>query len=570
MNQPVPALRILIGLSLAGAGMAADDPGVNHEIRTQESDQRSVTAQTGSTAKDISEIADEYAYNHIGDQSQVAALSAIADQLAQISDPTQAGKSRNMPWVENRLTAARSSGDTKGELTKAAAGEEEILSTMNALISGAQKQFGAMQQRSDLQDVIEAQQKLQSDTEKLADQTLGKDNSELTPQQKIDQERIAAQQAQLKDKITQAADELKQAAAQATDPTQAQALKDTADQLAKQDPTKDQQAAADSIRDNKMQDAQQDQQTALDKLQNAQNTLSQTQPQTPDAPNAMDQLADQQAALDKLTSQQQQLKDDTQNAKPDNLAPLAQQQQDLAKQMQDNPQAADAAPHADQAQQDLAKNDQAQAEQQQQQALDKLAQASQALQQKMDDLQNQQLQALDQQLTQVAAMQQAESQLQSSTQAMKPDASPEAFNALQAQQQDLSAQMADQKLSAQAQAHADQAAQNLGKMNQSQALAEEQAAMQSLDNEQKDLQEKLSKMQAKAAKHPKAAPPQAGHEENGALASKNGSGWQVQLQPQEREKLNSSSQENFPKKYEAALSQYYKDLAAGDDQGKAQ
>jgi len=94
--------------------------------------------------------------------------------------------------------------------------------------------------------------------------------------------------------------------------------------------------------------------------------------------------------------------------------------------------------------------------------------------------------------------------------------------------------------------------------------------MQSLDNEQKDLQEKLSKMQAKAAKHPKAAPPQAGHQENGALASKNGTGWQVQLQPQEREKLNSSSQENFPKKYEAALSQYYKDLAAGDDQGKAQ
>jgi len=165
-------------------------------------------------------------------------------------------------------------------------------------------------------------------------------------------------------------------------------------------------------------------------------------------------------------------------------------------------------------------------------------------------------------------MEQAEQQLQANTQALKSDASPEAFNALQAQQQDLSAQMQDQNLSTQAQNHADQAAQDLGKMNQSQAMAQEQDAMQSLDNQQKDLQEKLAKLQSKESKHSKAAPPQAGHAENGALANKSGSGWQVQLLPQDREKLNSSSQENFPKKYEAALSQYYKDLASGDDQGK--
>src|SRR3954471_7853614 len=128
-----PTHRVIIGLGLASIALGADQ-GIDRAVRQQESSQKSVAALTTTTAKQMDVLVDEYTFNRLGDESQAQSLSQISQTLAKLADPAQAGKEKNMPWVQNRLVAARSSGDTAGELSKASEGQGEIVAKMDDLL----------------------------------------------------------------------------------------------------------------------------------------------------------------------------------------------------------------------------------------------------------------------------------------------------------------------------------------------------------------------------------------------------------------------------------------------------
>jgi hypothetical protein len=266
------ALRSLIIMGLAGGAAAADQAAaVDHEVRQQESAQKALAGQAAAAAKELDDLAAEYAANQVGDPKQAQTLGQIARSLQHVAEPGAAGDEKTMSWVQARLAAARAGTDRDAELTKAAAGQGQILGQIDGMLRDARSIGGKARGRGI--DEVEAEQKrLLSSTGKLGDATLGKSEQELSVDEKVEKNRIDQQQRQLKEALRRALDQLAEDARQEAqlDPDRAQTDEQTAKDIAALGIDQDMQRAADAVKGGRLEEAQEAQQAALDKLEKAQ------------------------------------------------------------------------------------------------------------------------------------------------------------------------------------------------------------------------------------------------------------------------------------------------------------
>lgn len=502
---PQACLLALVALSFSAAAQAAQDAGPSRAVRAEEGRQKGVTTLTGSTARELTGLIDEYQFNGMGDAGQLKTLDTLKEALARLASPEGAGEqSPTMPWVVSRLSAARelkNLAEVRQQLVAAGQGQDAIVKRLDELMKQVQSQFGTAA-KSELQEIIKEQQKLKDTTEKLAEQTLGKEEKNLSEEQKADLEKTAQQQQAVEQQVEKAIEELKEQAKEAekTDPEQAKAINEAVKEL-EQAKVEDQlQQAAENIADNKTAQAQEQQEKALEALEKAQEKLNQaneaSQPETSLA--ELEQQAEQAADL---VQAQQDLLDKTnaldQNSTQQDFNQLQQQQAEIQGQLAE-------------LQQELAQGEQSSQDQQQGEAAEQAEQAMEAAEKELGEM--------DQKP--------AAGEMAKALEAMKGLA--------QSLQQEL-AQKSGQPMPP--------------KPGQGESQEKPELVVQdkSQTKDPKESDKLGADLKYGQKKDPSAA-----------------AGWQVGLAPKEREALSTAQKDRFPTRYEQQLTLYYQNLAAGD------
>lgn len=458
-------MRQLVPTLLSISMLAAADGSVERSLRGVEGSQRGVTQLTEQTATRADQLSDDLRYNRIGDVKDADQVKALAGDLTAF---TVARSDRTtMPWVQERLAAARRAGGGK-DLAEAQSGQGQLTEELDKLARNARGRLSGANGAEGLRAAIEAQKRLLDQTKDLGDKLLGKNRDELSTQEKTELERLANQQKGMEDALKEAGDELKEQAKGEENANEKGNLEKAAQKLEDTKAANQAKKAADQLSENNLAEAQRRQQALLDDLEKADRELS-----------GMNQ--DRQAELDKQMQKMQQMQ---------------KRQEDLLKQ----------------------------------------------------------------------------------TQEMDKNASQEQFDQKQAAEADLADEMKgqDQKDAAQDAKEAQEALKNKDKkgaeQEMKQALDKMQKAMQKMQQEMQQLQQQRQKQDQPPPPGPpppptdsKGEPPESSNLEEGKRVAKKKKGWQVGLEPQEREVLSQVKAEKFPGRYEAALVEYYRALAGEEE-----
>ncbi len=542
--------------------LAANAIDIDREARTQEAQQHSIATTTDGLAKEIGELADEMGYNGIASPDEIKALHAIAKELSKLTD---SNTDKMMPYVQAQLAAARGT-QAKDKLGNASAAQTTLVDVLEKLAIKLQKK-AASSAAAALRDALKKQEGLKKDTEKLADQTVGKKAEELSPTEKSEAKRLADRQQEVAQAIKQATDQLKAEAKQAADQgnkDEAKKLDQAAKNLEKAKASDEAKQASSDVASNQLNRAQDEQDKVIAALTQAEKDTGQSdasnQPQDPQS-----KLQDQIDRLSKIEAKQQQNLDAAKNLPKDGSQAQQNQiqsaQSDIANDIKQEAQQApspsldQAAKSADQAQQQLGKNEQTPAKQSMQKVLDALSKAKADLQKQLDAMQ-----AADQ-AAQMAALANQEQALMDQAQQAGSQAQMQALaQQQQAIQQALQQAPMQNAAVQQAQQAAGQAAQALQAGQQSQAMA---AMAQALAAMQQASQQPGNPNAPPPPAITSKGPKPADGSSNGATgkgSAKNGA-WNVSLEPSERETLSRSTGEKFPDRYEQQLTDYYRALA---------
>ncbi|MHC4501925.1 MAG: hypothetical protein ACYTFI_01360, partial [Planctomycetota bacterium] len=252
-----------VSLSILVAALAVPDrsacaapeakPTYARDVRRQENKQTSVKTLTTRTAKALRKVNDEYRYNRIGKEDKLKEVEQIAGSLEKLADPAASEHIQNMPWVVTTLGTARLSWtrrsqnrlprataepattrEARGELRKgllsASQGQGWIVEELMKLVKMAREKFGALRAGKLLDELIKKQERVKKETGALGRKTLGKERSELKPDEKAEAKQLSGEQKGLEKDLGAAVEELREVAQQLqdTDPSQANAIKEAA------------------------------------------------------------------------------------------------------------------------------------------------------------------------------------------------------------------------------------------------------------------------------------------------------------------------------------------------------
>lgn len=281
-------------------------PAAQRKIRRQENKQKSVAALTVRTARELKRVRDEYGFNRVGRQQQIETIKTVASALERLADPNASEKVENMPWIVTRLAGSR--GTTaepalRSALLRASQGQKWVVDELAKLLSTAQGQFGKLGPQKDLRALIKEQKRLKAETEKLGDETLGKTQEELTEEEKADLEKIAEQQKAVQKELEDVKEDLKALAEdlRPVDPAQARAIEANLEKLDQHAVGEMMLEAGENIENNQMHAAQQQQQQILDLLKETEKALAAA------AETPLAQLEQQLGEMQNLVQRQQQL-----------------------------------------------------------------------------------------------------------------------------------------------------------------------------------------------------------------------------------------------------------------------
>jgi hypothetical protein len=222
---------------------------------------------------------------------------------------------------------------------------------------------------------------------------------------------------------------------------------------------------------------------------------------------------------------------------------------------------------AKQAAEALQENRLAEAQEHQAEVLRELQKADQAL----AGLDRNELAEMDRRMQELQRNQQRQQQLLD--QLAKQQPSQAELDRMRAEQQNIAEALQQQQMTA-AQQEAEQATQELAEGDRQQAQQEMQQTLQAMQQAQQQLQQQMAQQrqqqdqaqqQAQQAQQQQQGKPGEGGLENGERKGQTRRGWEVGLEPQERETLSQVKAEKFPSRYEQALQQYYRALAGGGE-----
>lgn len=575
-------------LLLASCLSAAESAAPERPIRAAEGKQKSIANMTVASVKELQGLIDEYRINGIGNDAQLATLGKLSDALSHLADP--GANDKNMLWVAARLGNARQIKELeaiKEELLAAGQGQDAIVDQLNKLILDAKKKFGSSASGS-LKNHIKEQEKLLADTQEQGDKTLGKDRNDLTKEEAADNEKIAKQQDALQKALDSTIDDLKNQANEMkqTDPDQAKALEDALKDLQDQNVQDQMDKAAQDIADNKLNAAQEKQQEVLDALKKAQNKMDSSSEDPMDKLEKdlaqIGDMIDRQSDLMKQTDGAQDQKDlNDLQAKENNLKADTQDLQDRMQQ-DEKDQLKDAAKNMDDAQKDLGEQQKQKAKENMKKALDALAGAEKKMKDRLDQMRQDRMNDQDPQM-QDSKLSQEERDLQALNEALDEerqlrddaadmkDKDQADFDRMKDRQKQVRDKMKDLAQADKAKQKMDQAQQDLAQMLKDPALKDMDEAIDEMQKLKDELEQKLA-MNPMAPKPAQKSDQKKMPGQEQKYAGKKGSektqGWKVGLQPSERQSLQESEKEKFPRRYEEQLQLYYRNLAGGAEAGQ--
>jgi hypothetical protein len=215
------------------------------DIRVQELAQRSITYTTDQTSQEAGFLADSINYNNV-EELKDGQIEKIHDALKELTKSDSA----LLPAIQQNLLQARRNEDV-AELDKAKNRQTEVGVKLEELI----KAVDVTNVKAEMQFTIDRQKNINNKTQKLADQILGKDRQELSPQENKDLDNLSKEQESMDELVKDlASKELNQ-----PENNLQNEIKQTSDQLA----------------ENKLADAMQKQEDILKKLEDMQKGMSQ-------------------------------------------------------------------------------------------------------------------------------------------------------------------------------------------------------------------------------------------------------------------------------------------------------
>ncbi len=234
--------------------------------------QASLPERIAQQRRAVDMLAERVRRNALDDPSLSGTLDDADGLLADASDAAREA-ARALETERRRLDAAREAGDAAepDERAMGAIAEEQARTrdNLSALIEMLDRGEDAWVARRTLERLIADQREITDRTRRLGNETVGRELSELSAQQRAELERIVEAQREAAQRAQQAIDELSERARQLerADPAQAQAMRDAATRGRQEQVADRLEDAADQAEQNRMQTAAEQQQRAAESLQ---------------------------------------------------------------------------------------------------------------------------------------------------------------------------------------------------------------------------------------------------------------------------------------------------------------
>ncbi|QDT48852.1 hypothetical protein Pan258_28980 [Symmachiella dynata] len=394
------------------------------EMTQRRAAQKLSDAETG-VRKRAQQLLNDIRDNAIDDPKTTRRMTKLDEELKRLGQ-------ENLPQIEEDLTAVRKreqnkvandnaqtdsapkSADATAEqqqaLGRAEKNQQIVAESLNAALKEMAEWRTHRDLAGDLEQLVESQQKLNQEAEKLGKQTLTKLPSELTKQEQTDLQRLGERQRQAAKRLDQlkskVEETLKSSADQ--DSTESQLLEEVAEQMQEQSTAANMREAARQLQKNDVGAAMQNQRELLKQLQDLQDTLhNRRQTDTAEMVKKLKQeeqklaeLKDRQKELMRKIEKAQDLQDPEERQQE--LKKLAKEQQQLREEAQKMTRrlrrlqiqkgrdaTARAADRQQQAAEQLKKDDPIAAAEQAQEALDDMEQAQRELAQQRREAEEQ-------------------------------------------------------------------------------------------------------------------------------------------------------------------------------------
>ncbi len=234
--------------------------------------QASLPERIAQQRRALDTLAERVRRNALDDPALAGTLDDADGLLADASDAAREA-ARTLEAERRRLEAAKDSGEMPEPDARAmeAVADEQARTrdNLSALIEMLDRGEDAWVARRTLERLIADQREIAERTRRLGDETVGRDLSELSAQQRAELERIVEAQREAAQRARQAIDELSERARQLerADPSQAQAMRDAATRGRQEQVADRLEDAADQAEQNRMQTAAGQQQQAAESLQ---------------------------------------------------------------------------------------------------------------------------------------------------------------------------------------------------------------------------------------------------------------------------------------------------------------
>lgn len=286
---------------LTEAGRASND--ASQRIETRE---RTMPNQDGQPANQQGEAGQPGQPNEQGEQGQPGqnqqGQQGQQDQQGQPegqqgqNQPGEQQPGEDQPPTENEQSRGDEPewGEAQPEDQPIVDAQQRVRDELGDLISLLDRNEDTWVINQQLQALLEEQQQLRTDTQRLRDQTLGRDLSELTELELSELDRIAMRQRELEEEASNLIEESRERAQdlESVDPQAAQGLRDAADTAQREELERNMQEASQQAQQNQLQNAQQSQQQAIDTLQRMQERMNQDRAQTQELQRRLESLVD--------------------------------------------------------------------------------------------------------------------------------------------------------------------------------------------------------------------------------------------------------------------------------------
>ena len=234
--------------------------------------QASLPERIAQQRRALDTLAERVRRNALDDPALTGTLEDADGLLADASDAAREA-ARALEAERRRLEAASDAGETPepDAATMEAVAEEQARTrdNLSALIEMLDRGEDAWVARRTLERLIADQREIADRTRRLGDETVGRELSELSAQQRAELERIVEAQRNAAERVRQAIDELSERGRrlERADPAQAQAMRDAATRGRQERVADRLEDAADQAEQNRVQTAAEQQQRAAESLE---------------------------------------------------------------------------------------------------------------------------------------------------------------------------------------------------------------------------------------------------------------------------------------------------------------